>query len=198
MSALPGPGRSAMWWLASVLLTALVAMACSTSGGSAIGSPTPAAVTPSASPVVAATPVASVPVMSPSIAAPSASSAQAGVPPSASMSAEGGDAVAGQLGSYTWAGGGSDSPWLPGSTIAVGAGEPLTVRLDPAIVVADWTATRVAAGTTDGSGAVSLAAAEGEPIRFIAPAVGTWSVQVQVRFGRGSDAAAYYWRLDVR
>ena len=48
------------------------------------------------------------------------STAVAGVvsaePPAATLAAEGGDPVAGQLGSYTWAGGGSDSPWLPGRT----------------------------------------------------------------------------------
>ena len=50
-------------------------------------------------------------------------------PPDATLAADGGDGVAGQLGSYTWRGAGSDSPWLPGTPIAVGAGEPLTVRI---------------------------------------------------------------------
>jgi len=134
----------------------------------------------------------------PSIAPSTASPAQAEGPPGATLSVEGGDPLAGQLGSYTWAGGGSDSPWLQGSAVRAGAGEPLTVRLDRATVVADWAATRVVAGTTDGSGGVSLASAEGEPIRFIGPAAGHWSVQVQVRFDGGSDSATYYWLLEVR
>jgi hypothetical protein len=150
---------------------------------------------PASPPVANPVPTASI---APSNGRPTGSPAGADAPPGASLSAEGGDPVAGQLGAYTWAGGGSDSPWLPGSPIAVGAGEPLTVRLDGAAVVADWTATRVPSGTSDGSGAVALATAEGEPIRFIAPAAGSWSVQVQVRFDGGSDGAAYYWLLDVR
>ena len=36
-------------------------------------------------------------------------------PPAATLAVEGGDPVAGQLGSFTWNGGGSDSPWLPGA-----------------------------------------------------------------------------------
>jgi hypothetical protein len=114
------------------------------------------------------------------------------------MQAEGGDPVAGQLGSYTWGDGGSDSPWLPGSPITVGAGEPLTVVLPSDAAVADWSAARVAPGSTDGAGAMSLASADDVPIRFPAPDAGRWSVQVQVRFRGGSDSAAYYWLLDVR
>jgi len=114
------------------------------------------------------------------------------------MRAEGGDPVAGQLGSYTWGDGGSDSPWLPGSPITVGAGEPLTVVLAGDAGVADWSAARVAPGITDGASAVPIASAGGDPIRFPAPGAGRWSVQVQVRFPGGSDSAAYYWLLDVR
>jgi hypothetical protein len=114
------------------------------------------------------------------------------------MHAEGGDPVAGQLGSYTWGDGGSDSPWLPGSPITVGAGEPLTVVLADDAVVADWSAVRVAAGTTDGTGAVPLASAAGDPIGFPAPDAGRWSLQLQVRFPGGPESAAYYWLLDVR
>ena len=36
-------------------------------------------------------------------------------PPDAELAAEGGDPVTGQLGTYIWAGAGSDSPWLRGS-----------------------------------------------------------------------------------
>lgn len=113
------------------------------------------------------------------------------------MQAEGGDPVTGQLGSYTWADGGSDSPWLPGNPIKVGAGEPLTVVVADGPVVADWSAARVVRGTRDGAGAVSLGSADGDPIRFLAPDPGRWSVQVHVRFQGGSDSAAYYWLLDV-
>ena len=50
-------------------------------------------------------------------------------PPAASLAVEGGDPVVGQLGSFTWGDGGSDSPWLPGAPIPVGAGERLTVAI---------------------------------------------------------------------
>ena len=195
MSGQPRRWPVAATWLASAVLIAMVAVGCSTSGASRLGSARPSEPPSSAATLDPA--AASVVSAGPSVA-PSPSAAQADAPPGASLNAEGGDPVAGQLGSYTWAGGGSDSPWLPGSPIAVGAGEPLAVRLDAAPAVADWSATRVVAGTTDGSGAMSLASAEGEPIRFMAPAAGRWSIQVQVRFGGGSDSAAYYWLLDVR
>ena len=56
-----------------------------------------------------------------------ASPATATEPPAASLAVEGGDPVTGQLGTFTWGDGGSDSPWLPGAPIAVGTGEQLTV-----------------------------------------------------------------------
>ena len=58
-----------------------------------------------------------------------ASSTTAGAPPAATLAADGGDPAVGQLGSYTWLDGGSDSPWLPGTPLTVGAGEPLTVTI---------------------------------------------------------------------
>ena len=117
-------------------------------------------------------------------------------PPTASLAAEGGDPVAGQLGSYTWLDGGSDSPWLPGTPLSVGAREPLTVTLGDAVAVADWSARQVPAGTTNGAGAVGLGGG-GPPIAFAAPGSGIWSVQVTVRFGADLGSATYYWRLAV-
>jgi hypothetical protein len=126
-----------------------------------------------------------------------ASSAPAAVLPAATLAAEGGDPVAGQLGSFTWLDGGSDSPWLPGAPISVGSGEPLTISLGDGAAVDSWTARRVAAGTTDGAAAVLLG--EGRaPMAFRAPASGTWSTQVTIRFSGGLGDAAYYWRIDVR
>ena len=111
---------------------------------------------------------------------------------------EGGDPVAGSLGSFTWGDGGSDSPWLPGASITVGAGESLTVRLPDDAPVQDWVAKRVAAGTLDGAGAISLANGAAAPITFRAPAPGAWSVQVDVTFGDDLGSAAYYWAVTVR
>ena len=118
-------------------------------------------------------------------------------PPDASLAAEGGDPVVGQLGSFTWGGGGSDSPWLPGTPLAVGSGERLTVSIAGALGVADWAARRITSGTSGGSGAVGLGAGT-TPIAFAAPGPGSWSVQLTVRFAAALGTATYYWRLDVR
>lgn len=125
-------------------------------------------------------------------------SAPAGLPPSATLAAEGGEPATGQLGSYTWLDGGSDSPWLPGTSLTVGAREPLTVTIGGGVGVADWSARRVTAGTSDGSGAIELGQAAGPPVAFAAPAAGSWSVQVTVRFANDLGSATYYWRLTVR
>jgi hypothetical protein len=136
---------------------------------------------------------------SPSQSAPSSSAPISAEPPAASLSAEGGDRVVGQLGSYTWGDMGSDSPWLPGSPIRLGSGEPLAVALAGDVAIAGWSARRVPAGTTDGSGAVGLGSGPGPgPIAFHAPGVGTWSLQVTVQFADGLGDAAYYWTIEVR
>jgi hypothetical protein len=124
--------------------------------------------------------------------------ASLGEPPVATLGAEGGDAVAGSLGSFTWGDGGSDSPWLPGAPISVGAGESLTVTLPADAPVERWLAKRVAAGSLDGAGALSLGNGAGAPITFRAPAPGAWSVQVDVTFGHDLGAATYYWAVSVR
>ncbi len=121
-------------------------------------------------------------------------------PPAASLAVEGGDPVTGQLGTFTWGDGGSDSPWLPGSPIAVGAGERLTVTIGAAIGVATWSAKRIAAGTTGGAGTtgpIGLGTG-GPPIAFDAPETGSWSVQVTVDFDGGLGSATYYWFVTVR
>ncbi len=116
-------------------------------------------------------------------------------PPSARLAAEGGDAVTGQPGSYVWDQTGSDSPWLPGSPIAVGAGEPLIVVLEPAIDVSAWRARYVPAPSSGPAGAVTLGEGVGPP-RFSAPGPGSWTLALEVRFGEGRTAS-YAWRLDI-
>ena len=125
-----------------------------------------------------------------------ASSPAAG-PPQATLAAEGGDPVIGQLGSFTWADGGSDSPWLPGTPVTVGTGEPLTVELADGVAIAGWTARGARAGTTDGAGAVGLGGGPA-PATFPAPAPGSWSVQVDVTFAGDLGTAVYYWQVSVR
>jgi hypothetical protein len=158
-----------------ILPVALLASACATVGPSVSVVPSPPAATPSTA------------------ASPSAATE----PPAASLSVEGGDPVTGQLGTFTWGDGGSDSPWLPGSPITVGAVEPLTVTIADGVGVATWSARRVPAGATDGTGAVSLGTG-GPPIAFDAPATGSWSVQVIVDFVGGLGSASYYWLVTVQ
>jgi hypothetical protein len=74
----------------------------------------------------------------------------------------------------------------------------LTVTIAGGVGVADWSARRVTAGTSDGSGAVGLGQAAGPPVAFAAPAAGSWSVQVSVRFANDLGSATYYWRLTGR
>ena len=118
-------------------------------------------------------------------------------PPAVSLAVEGGDPVAGQLGTFTWGDGGSDSPWLPGAPISVGTGERLTVLIADSVGVATWSAKRVPAGSTGGSGAIGLGTG-GPPIAFDAPPAGSWSVQVIVDFADGLGSGTYYWLVTVR
>jgi hypothetical protein len=120
--------------------------------------------------------------------------APAVVPPVGRLAAEGGDPVSGQLGTYVWRDAGSDSPWLPGAPVKVGAGEPLTVTFDPAIGVASWRARLVPADADDPDGATLLGQGVGDPA-FQAPGPGSWTVEVHVAFEAGD--ASYFLRFDV-
>jgi hypothetical protein len=167
----------------AIPLVALVVSACATGGpSSSVAASAPAATPPPAEVVATPSPAGSV---------------AATEPPAATLAVEGGDPVTGQLGTFIWGDGGSDSPWLPGSPITIGAGERLTVALADGVGVATWSAKRVVAGTTDGSGAVGLGTG-GPPIAFGAPEVGSWSVQVTVDFDDGLGSASYYWLVTVR
>jgi hypothetical protein len=166
--------------LAAVAVLAMAA-ACAPANGPANGtsSPTDAIEGPSAS----------IPSPSPSLAGMDA-------PPDALLSAEGGDPVAGQLGTFVWLGTGSDSPWLPGAPLAVGAGEPLTVSLSPDGLIRAWTARFLLAGAPGPVGARSLAEGTGAPT-FAAPGPGVWTVELNVEFAPGVGNASYFWRLEV-
>lgn len=117
-------------------------------------------------------------------------------PPDARLAAEGGDPVTGQLGTYTWSDSGSDSPWLPGAPIDVGAGEPLTVTLGGSAAVASWTAIHVPASADGPAGGVELGSGSGTPT-FAAPGPGSWTVDLEVVFADDLGTAHYAWRLDV-
>jgi hypothetical protein len=117
-------------------------------------------------------------------------------PPTASLAAEGGDPVAGQLGTYVWRDGGSDTPWLQGAPITVGAGEPLSVAVVPDTGIASWRARTVPASADGPDGAVSAGAGDGSPV-LASPDAGTWTLEVHVVFVDGLGDASYFWRLDV-
>jgi hypothetical protein len=145
-------------------------------------------------------PASSSPTVPPSVgveltSSPAATAAVDG-PPAARLSAEGGDPVTGQLGTYTWADTGSDSPWLPGAPLAVGAGEPLNVGFEPAIAIETWRARSAPATATGPDGAKELGIGSGAPM-FAAPGAGSWTVEIHVAFGDGAGDASYFWRLDV-
>ena len=188
-------------------MVATIVAACDSAGrggsaGGSTGAPTrpgPTAEPTGTAATATGTPTASVASSAdPASTGSAGSSTPASVPPSATLAADGGEPAIGQLGSYTWLDGGSDSPWLPGTPLTVGAGEPLTVTIGGGVAIADWSARRVTAGTTDGSGAIALGQAAGPPVAFAAPAAGSWSVQVTVGFANDLGSATYYWRLTVR
>jgi hypothetical protein len=193
--------------LLAIVMVATIVAACDSAGrsGSAGGSaaaptsPGPTAEPTGTTATATGTPTESVASSAdPAPTGSAGSSTPASEPPPATLAADGGEPAIGQLGSYTWLDGGSDSPWLPGTPLTVGAGEPLTVTIGGGVAVADWSARRVTAGTTDGSGAVALGQAAGPPVTFAAPAAGTWSLEVTVRFADDLGLATYYWRLTVR
>ena len=117
-------------------------------------------------------------------------------PPDASLVAEGGEPVVGQLGTYLWGDGGSDSPWLPGAPMRVGGGEPLSVTLRPAAGLARWVVRAVPAAADGPAGAIRLATGSGPP-RFVPPGAGSWTIELAVEFAGGRGSASYFWRLDV-
>jgi hypothetical protein len=182
--------------VASAALVAAILVGCGGGGGPSgmpetSGSPT-ASATASASAPVLTTGSAVAPTDPPSVGVPGRD-----VPPDASLAAEGGDPVLGQRGSYVWLETGSDAPWLPGTPIVVGAGEPLSVRFEPDGAIVEWRGRYVPAGQTDPQGATSLGDGAGAPA-FPAPAAGSWSVEVAVDFGPDVGSASYFWRLDVQ
>lgn len=118
------------------------------------------------------------------------------VPPVASLSVDGGDPLPGQLGTYIWADGGSDSDWLPGTPLTVGSGERLIVTMAPEVPLRAWRARYTAARATDPTGAKALLEGVGRPT-FPAPPPGTWTVEVALTFDEDAGSASYFWQITV-
>lgn len=117
-------------------------------------------------------------------------------PPKAFLAVEGGDRVEGELGSYGWLNGGSDSPWLPGAPIHVGRGERLTLTLSEDVRVETWTVSRSPIDSL-GDQLVGIGDGSTDPVAFAAPPPGTWSVSVSVWFADTLGSATYYWQMTV-
>jgi hypothetical protein len=102
--------------------------------------------------------------------------------------------VAGALGGYTFRGTGSDSPWLPGTPIAVPAtGGAAQILLDPPVGIATWLARRAPPGDKTGAAATTIASGSG-PIAFsLDGRPGTLVVLVEFADNQGS--AAWFWQL---
>ena len=176
--------RSRLCHAASAACAIPILVACSTSPGSSV----------SATSVTSPFPVAG--TATPNAVPTSEASAAAG-PPTAALAVEGGDPVDGQLGSYVWGDGGSDSPWLHGAPITVGAREPLTVAVRRDQPIASWSA-RFVVATADGpEGATVLGQGSAQP-RFPAPSPGSWTVEVHVVFVDAAGNASYFWQLTVQ
>jgi hypothetical protein len=171
----------------ALAMVPVLALACVLGGCSA-----PAGRETQASPAQSA---GSGPTLDPT-AEPTGTPDPAAVPPTASIAVDGGDPVVAQLGTYTWGGMGSDSPWLPGTPIGVGGGETLHVTFDRTIDVADWAARYVPSLATGPDGALPLGPGD-ELGAFTTPPTGSWTVEVRVSFADGAGEASYFWQVTV-
>jgi hypothetical protein len=116
-------------------------------------------------------------------------------PPVAVLNFPGGQPTAGDLGTYSYRGAGSDAPWLPGERVAVPpAGALAQVVLSEPLRVTSWWARVAPAGRAPGIGEErEIATGEG-PIVFELP-TGAWTLQLSVQFGDGIGEATWYWQL---
>jgi hypothetical protein len=179
-------GRRWPWALA---MTVLVVAGC----GPAVGTSPGGGATASAPTTTARVGTDSVGATTPTRTFAGSSPAGSTRPPDATLAAEGGDRVVGQLGTYDWGDAGSDSPWLPGSPISTGAGEPLTVRIAGDVPIASWTARRTRGDATSDVAATAIGSGT-SVIAFDAPPQGDWTIELVVRFV-GGGSATYAWRV---
>jgi hypothetical protein len=107
------------------------------------------------------------------------------------------------VGSYTIDGFGSDSPWLPASSleriVSVDVGSELRIRLDGDPPIEQWSVSAARAEDTHADSLIGLgdgdAAPQGGAVVVRAPPAGDWVVMASVRFAGGSGA--YYWHVIV-
>ncbi|MEX1173642.1 MAG: hypothetical protein WEG56_13640 [Chloroflexota bacterium] len=117
-------------------------------------------------------------------------------PPEIALRVDGGDPVAGQLGTYLWADGGSDAPWLAGTPMSIGIGEGLEAIVEPAVGIAAWHARYVPWDAGGPANAITLAEGSRDPV-FPGPPAGTWTIALEVTFATGLGTANYAWQVTV-
>lgn len=180
-----GCSRTAAWTLAAI--AAVVLGGC---GGPAV---------PPTTPAVVATAAPSIALPAPTPGVTTIPSIEAGAPPAAMLApVEGGASGVGTLGGWTWGDAGDDAPWIvPPQAWPVTPGTALEVRFDPARIPESWAARW--APVVNASAGDPASSSEGDAsIALRAPGdAGTWSLQVDARFGDGRQAA-WYWRVEVR
>jgi hypothetical protein len=190
------PNGGARWTVLPVLSIGLLVAACGASNASV--SPSPLEPSPAATAAETVVVPTAAPVHSTEPSLPSEpSDPPLAQPPAASLAVDGGDPVVGELGSFTWQDGGSDSPWLPGTPIRVGNGERFTLTLADPIGIGSWTASYVSAADLQSATSVGLGEGTGAPVTFDVPPPGAWSVYVSVRFAENLGSAAYFWHVEV-
>jgi hypothetical protein len=133
---------------------------------------------------------AATPGATPTVALPSQ-------PPAALLIPAGGRPTPGELGSFTWRNGGSDSPWVivPTGQATRPAGSysiDLEPPLEPVTWIAVWAPIEhgrpgTVAGYEEGTGGGITFTGPPEP--------GPWSLRLDVDFGR-PGRATWYWRLE--
>jgi hypothetical protein len=187
-------GRGARWWVAAGALVVAVAACSGPARSPAAGSGTPAA-TPTKAP---ATPAPS-PADAPSpTAGETPEPGDATEPPPALLVGTDAGPVAGDLGTFSWDGLVSDSPWIvQRSGDAVPSGARLRVRFgdsqDQTRWIARWAPVR------HGEAGTPQTAGSGDDGRIVIEApgeAGPWSLQLEARFGDGRRAV-WYWRVAV-
>lgn len=139
---------------------------------------------------------------SPATEAPSDAATAAAAPPDALLTVDGAPAVAGELGSYTYLGRGSDSPWLPATMlqpVQVGAGGRLVVRLANGEPIARGSARVARAGDTEGAETEPLGLSqEQQAVVIVGPGPGSWVLAVELDYADEAGSGLYFWRLEVR
>jgi hypothetical protein len=116
-------------------------------------------------------------------------------PPIAVLTFAGGEPVAGDLGTYTYRGTGSEAPWLAGEPVAVPpTGALAQVFLSEPLPIASWWARVAPTGRQPRLGEPREIGTGAGPIAFELP-TGAWTLELSVQFGDGIGDATYFWEL---